>query len=534
MVRLKVLALAALAMVAASCSPPPRGDGPMTLNRGNGGEVKSLDPHYIDLTTEANVLGDLLTGLVTEDAAGEPIAGAATSWEVSPDAKTWTFHMRDEVWSDGVPVTSHDFVYAMRRLLEPTRAAPYAYNIWIIKNAHDVNTGKLPGTALGAEAPDDKTLILHLEHPAPYLLELLMHQTAYPVPRHVLEVKGDAWSRPENYVGNGAYLPKKWVPNDKLTLVKNPRFYDAKNVKIQVVNYYPTQDTQAALKQMRAGELDTQTPLPATEIIWLRKHMPHTLQMADYLGTSYITYNNARKPFDDPRMREALNLAFDRESINNDVLRFGEKSAYSLVPPGTANYPGTAHFRFRSMPQAARIARARMLMAEMGYGPKKHFHTTFETTQDPDGVRVAAALQQMWRKIYVDIEIVKIDLPIHYKNMQVHQFDMASAAWIADFNDASNFLDLLRSDSGNNYGQYKNTKFDALMNAAQQEPDAKKRGEIMNEAEQIALDENAVLPWRFRKTQDLVQPYVRNWIPNARNFNHTRWLWIDPTVKPER
>ncbi|HEY4123994.1 MAG TPA: ABC transporter substrate-binding protein, partial [Rhizomicrobium sp.] len=168
----------------------------MTLNRGNGGEVKSLDPHYIDLTTEANVLGDLLTGLVTENAAGGPMPGAATSWETSADGKTWTFHLRDEVWSDGVPVTSHDFVYAMRRLLEPTRAAPYAYNIWVIKNAHDVNIGKLPGTALGVEAPDDKTLIIQLEHPAPYLLELLMHQTAYPVPRHVLEVKGDAWSRP--------------------------------------------------------------------------------------------------------------------------------------------------------------------------------------------------------------------------------------------------------------------------------------------------------------------------------------------------
>ncbi|HEY4124120.1 MAG TPA: peptide ABC transporter substrate-binding protein, partial [Rhizomicrobium sp.] len=338
----------------------------------------------------------------------------------------------------------------------------------------------------------------------------------------------------ENYVGNGPYLPKKWVPNDKLTLVKNPRFYDAKNVKIEIVNYYPTQDTQAALKQMRAGELDTQTPLPATEIIWLRKHMPHTLQMADYMGTSYVTYNIARKPFDDPRMREALSLAFDRESINNEVLRFGEKSAYSFVPPGTANYPGTAALHFRSMPLAARIARAKALMAEMGYGPAKHFHTTYESTQDPDNVRVAAALQQMWRKIYVDIEIVKIDLPIHYKNMQVHQFDMASASWIGDFNDASNFLDLLRSDSGNNYGQYKNAKFDALMDAAQQEPDAKKRGEMMNQAEQIAMDENAVLPWRFRKTQDLVQPYVRNWIPNLRNFNHTRWLWIDPTVKPER
>jgi len=533
MLRLKVLAIAGLALLA-GCSPPQRGDGPMTLNRGNGTEIKSLDPHYIDLTSESNVEGDILTGLTTENAAGEPIAGAATHWEVSPDGKTWTFHLRDEVWSDGVPVTSHDFVYAFRRLLEPTRAAPYAYNIWIFKNARAVNAGKLPGTALGVEAPDDKTLIIHLEHPAPYLPELLTHQTAYPVPKHVVEVKGDDWSRPENFVGNGAYLPKRWIPNDHLTLVKNPRFYDAKNVRIQIVNYFPTQDTQAALKQMRAGELDTQTPLPATEIIWLRKHMPRTLQMANYLGVSYITFNNTKKPFDDPRLREALSLAFNREAINTDVLKFGERSAYAFVPPGTANYPGTAHLKFQSQPMAARIARAKQLMIEAGFGPNHRFHTTFAVTQDPDNARVAAAVQQMWRQIYVDIEIVRSDAQIHYKNMQVHQFDMAGAAWIADFNDASNFLDLLRSDSGNNYGQYKNAKFDALMDQAQQEPDGKRRGQLMNDAEQIALDENAVLPWRFRKTQDLVQPYVRNWIPNLRDFNHTRWLWIDPKVQPER
>ncbi len=534
MFRRKMFALALLTCAVAACSPPPRGDAPMTLNRGNGSELKSLDPHYIDLTSEANVLGDILTGLVTENAAGAPIPGAATSWEVSADGKTWTFHIRDHVWSDDVPVTSQDFVYAYRRLLEPKRAAPYAYNIWIFKNAHDVNDGKLPGTALGVEAPDDKTLILHLEHPAPYLLELLMHQTAYPVPRHVLEVKGDAWSRPENYVGNGAYLPKKWVPNDHLTLVKNPLFYDARNVKIEIVNYFPTQDTQAALKQMRAGELDTQTPLPATEIIWLRKHMPHTLQMADYLGTSYIAINCVRPPFNDPRMREALSLAFNREAVNEKVLRLGEKAAYALVPPGTANYPGTAQLRFKSLPYPDRIKRARALMVEMGYGPNKHFHTTYETTADPDNVRVAATMQQMLRQIYVDMDILRIDAPIHYRNLQVHDFDLGGAAWIGDFNDASNFLDLLRSDGGNNYGQYKNPKFDALMDQAQLESDAKKRGELMAEAEQIALDENAIIPTRFRKTQDLVQPYVRNWIPNLRNFNHSRWLWIDPTVNPER
>ncbi|HEV2563220.1 MAG TPA: peptide ABC transporter substrate-binding protein [Rhizomicrobium sp.] len=235
---LRVFAVLATAMLMA-CSPSSGTKSAMTLNRGNGGEVKSLDPDYIDGTWEANVVGDILMGLVTEDAAAQPIPGAATSWEVSPDGKTWTFHIRNHLWSDGVPVTAQDFVYSYQRLLNPKLAAPYAYNLWVIKNARGVNSGALPPSALGVHAPDDKTLVLELEHPAPYLPELLMHQTAYPVPRHVVEVKGDAWAKPENYVGNGAYVPKEWIPNDHLTLVKNPKFYDAAHVRIETVNYFP-------------------------------------------------------------------------------------------------------------------------------------------------------------------------------------------------------------------------------------------------------------------------------------------------------
>jgi oligopeptide transport system substrate-binding protein len=530
---LRILALMAVAIAVTACSQAET-NAPMTLNRGNGAELKSLDPHYIDMTSEANVLGDILVGLATENAAGDPIPGAATSWEASPDGLTWTFHIRDHQWSDGVPVTAHDFVYAYRRLLEPQRAAPYAYNIWVIKNAKAINQGKLPGTALGAEAPDDKTLVLHLEHPAPYLPQLLMHQTMFPVPRHAVEKFGDAWSQPKNYVANGPYIPKTWIPNDHLTLVKNPRFYDAKDVRIEVVNYYPTVDSQAALKQMRAGELDIQNPLPATEIIWLRKHMPHTLQMADYLGVTYMLVNFKRPPFNDPRMREALSLAFNREAMTGKVMRLGERPAYAFVPPGVANYPGTAHLSFRDMPYEARIKKARALMAEMGYGPNKHFHTTYRATTSPDGGRTAAALQAMLRAIYVDIDIVRTDSPMLYRSLQVHDFDTSFAAWIADFNDASNFLDLLVTGSGNNYGRYSNPAFDDLIHQAQNERDAAKRGALLNQAEQLALNDNAIIPVLFMKTRDLVQPYVRGWVPNIRDFNRSRWLWIDHSIKPER
>jgi oligopeptide transport system substrate-binding protein len=497
------------------------------LNRGNGAEPKSLDPHFIDGIPEANIVGDLLVGLTTFDAAARPIPGAATSWEVSPDGKTWTFHLRKHVWSDGTPVTAQDFVFAWQRLLDPKTGAYYAYNLWVLKNAHAISGRTLPPSALGVKAIDDDTLVVQLEHPAAYLPELLTHETADPLPRRTVLAKGGEWSKPGNFVANGAYVPKAWLPNDHITLVKNPRFYDAAHVRIDVVNYYPTQDTAAGLRRFRAGELDTQTPIPLEQIGWIRANLRGALHSTQFIGMSYIDMNEKHPPFNDARLREALNLAVNREVITDKVLRFGDKAAYAVVPPNVANFPGSAQMDFAAMPYPARIAKARALMAQLGYGPGNRFHTTLSTPFSPDNRRVAAVLQAMLSQIYVDIDIITADESVHYRALQEGEYDLASASWFADFNDASNFLDLLRHDSGNNDSKYDNLKFDAALDAAQQEPDAAKRGQLLLAAENIALKDYPWIPLRWRMTQDLVQPYVKGWVENDRQFNATRWLWLN-------
>ncbi|MEJ0041233.1 MAG: peptide ABC transporter substrate-binding protein [Rhizomicrobium sp.] len=499
----------------------------VVLDRGNGAEIKSLDPHFIDGINESNVEGDLLIGLLTMDAAAAPIAGAATAWSTSPDGRTWTFHLRDHVWSDGMPVTARDFVFAWRRLLDPATGASYAYNLWVVKNAHAISIGKLPPASLGVRAFDDRTLVVELEHPAAYLPELLTHDTAYPLPRHVLLAKGRAWSRPGNFVGNGAYVPQSWTPNDHLTLVKNPRFYDAAHVRIDVVNFFPTPDSNAALRQFRAGELDTQTPIPLTEIDWLRRHMPDTVHTKPFLGLSYISINLRRPPLDDIRIRRALNLALDRETISQKVLRLGEPSAYSIVPPAVANYPVKPQLDFRALPFAERLKKAQWLMAQAGYGPDNHLRLAFETFDEPNNKRVAAVIQSMWRQAWIDIDIVAIDSAVHGNNMVTGNFELGAASWFADFDDATNFLDLLRTDGGNNYGKYANPRFDAALNAAQMEPDARRRGRLLAGAEAMALKDYPWVPMRFRTTQNLVQPYVRGWVDNSRDLHRTRWLWIE-------
>jgi len=495
-----------------------------TLNRGNGAEPDSLDPHFAGSLAEENILNDLMVGLTTLDAAARPIPGVADRWTVSADGKIWTFHLRQALWSDGSPVTASDFVFAFRRLLDPRTASRTAYNLWILQNGRAVSSGQLPPDQLGVEAPKPDTLILRLEHPAPYLPELLTHPSALPLPRAA--AKGAAWARPGAYVSNGPYTLKEWLPNDHITLVKNPRFYDAAQVKIASVNYFPTGDADAALRRFRAGELDMQSPVPAGQTAWLKANMPDTLHVTPSLAVAYIAINLSDPVLKDVRVRQALNLAYNREAITDKVLKQGETPAYNYVPPGTANYPGAPAMDFRKEAFPVRLAEAQKLMQAAGYGPFQRLHLTYETSTNPDYRRVAAILQAMLKPIYIDLTIQTVELQIHLRNLRLHQFDLASANWYADFNDASNFLDLLRSGSGNNYAGYRNPRFDAAMDAAQAEADPARRGRELAGAEAIAL---ADYPWvvtRFPVQSDVVAAKVKGWTANIRDFQGTRWLWL--------
>ena len=511
---------------------PSQAPGVAVLHRGNGAEPKTLDPHHTEGTWEANVVGELMMGLTTEDQDANPVPGAALSWDTSADGKTWTFHLRDHQWSDGMPVTAQDFVYAWQRILNPKTAAQYASLLYIFKNAEAVNGGKMPVEALGAKAIDDKTVQVELEHPAPYIPELVMHHSSYPVPRHLVEAQGDNWTKPGTYVGNGAFLLKEWIPNDHITIEKNPKFFDAANVKLEQVVFYPTVDADAALKRFRAGELDVQDPLPISQLDWLKANMPEVLEIGPYLGIGYIVLNQSRKPFDDVRVREALNLAYDRETMTEKIIRLGEPPAYGLVPPGVANYPNENAFAFKQLSQPDRIKRAQDLMRQAGFGPNNRLRKIYSISTAPDARRVAAVLQQMWKEIYVDIDLQPSEVQINYMKLQSGDFDIGGAGWVGDFNDARNFLFLLMTNNGGfNYGRYKNPQFDALMQQSDLEPDLVKRGQLMSQAEAIALKDFALIPSRFLRTSNLVRPYVKGWKANIHDFHRLRFVSVDADAK---
>jgi oligopeptide transport system substrate-binding protein len=504
-----------------------------TLLRGNAAEPESLDPTQSSGTQESEIMGDLMIGLTTHDPACKAIPGMATHWETSGDGLIWTFHLREALWSDGVPVTAGDFVFSWQRLVDPASASSYAYFLHLIKNGVAISAGKMPPSALGARAIDARTLRVELEHPAPYLLELFTHGTTYPLPRHVVTAKGKAWARPGNYVSNGPFTLKQWIPNDYVLLEKNPRFYDAANVALEQVYFYPTSDYGAALRRFQVGELDFQDRYPTQKVDWIRKNLPQTIDPVPSLITEIVGVNHKREPFSDVRVREAINLALNREVITQRILRNGEVPAYNVVPPGIANYQGGLAYDFKALNYAQRIEKAQSLMRAAGFGESKRLRTTYmiRSTAPTVGRAIAAAIQQMLAQVYIDITITPNDMQVFYPAIQEHNFDIAQAGWAADFSDASNFLDLFRTGGGNNWGEYSNPAFDAALDGAQREADVNRRSEKLAQAESIFLKDHAAMPLWFWVSLNLTWPYVKGLEANALDYHRSRWISIDQAAR---
>jgi len=495
------------------------------LRVGNDGEPQSMDPHYTSTVQTSRLLDDMFLGLLTYGQDGEPIPGAAESWTVSDDGKTYTFKLRDHVWSDGTPVTAEDFVYAWRRLLAPETGAEYASLLYIIKGAEDLNSGKTGPEGLAAEAVDAKTVKVELNAPAPYFLAQLTHQTAFPVPKHTVEKFGRDWTKPENMVVNGPYKLLTWTPKVEATLVKNDKFYDAGKVTIDKVIYYSMEDRTAIQKRFRAGEIDVGRDIASEQIDWLRENMADSLRIAPYAGTYYYVFRCDKEPFNDERVRIALSMAINREVITDKVLRTGELPAYSFVPPGTGNYGEPEYVTWKDLPADQKVAKAKALLTEAGYGPDKPLKVTLRYNTSENHKRIAVAVQSMWKQLGVDVELFNTDGKIHYADLKEGNFQVARAGWIADYNDAQNFLFLMETKTGPiNYSKFNNEKFDGLMAEAEAVSDLKQRAKILGQAERVAMDGQPLAPIYYYVSKQLVSSNIVGWVDNAPDRHPTRFL----------
>lgn len=520
-------ALAATAICMTTAFTTMTANAETLLNIANMGEPASMDPHYVSGTWENDVVGDMYLGLMTEDQRAEPVYGAAESHTVSDDGLTYTFKLRDHNWTDGTPVTAHDFEFSFRRILSPETAAEYAYLLYTIENGEAVNSGDMPLEKLGVRAIDDKTLEIKLGNPAPYFLAQLTHYTAYPVPKHLVEKHGKEWSKVSNIAVNGPYALKEWVPNATIKLEKNSNYHDAANVAIDTLVFHTQEDRIAVQKRFRAGEIDIQRDFSSDQISWLSENLPKETKISPYLGVYYYPINNTVEPFTDLRVRQALSMSINREAIMNKVLKTGEIAAYSFVPPGIGNYDEPSYVTWKGESQKARMAKAKELLADAGFDSGNPLKFTLRYNTSENHKRIAIAVTNMWKSIGVQAELHNTEVKVHYADLKVADFQVARAGWIGDYNDPQNFLSLLEKRTGpNNYGRYDNDKFNALMIDAEKQPDIKKRAKIMAEAEAIAMADHPVIPIYYYVSKNLVHQKIRGWVDNAQDIHRWRYISI--------
>lgn len=529
--RFAVTAFVALLGVLTAPSPQaqPSATARNIVHRAGTDDATTLDPHKVGFPGETTIMSDLFVGLTTLDARARPIPGAAESWTVTPDGMSWTFRMRSDLkWSDGSPLTARDFEYSLRRAVTPATAFPYAGRLFAIRNARAISTGRAAVETLGVRAVDPRTLVITLEHPAPYLPEVLA-SFGMPVPRAVVEKYGAEWIRPGRIVTNGPFVLAEWRPNAFIRLRRNPNFYDAKNVPADEVMHYPVTQATTAIRRYQAGELDFVLTVPPDQVERARREFGDQLKVDQGLGVEVIAFNVNSGVTRDARVRRALSMALEREALARNVLGDARLAAYSFVAPGATNYPVEVRADFAAWPAERRRAEARRLLADAGYGPGNPLRIRLAFPANDVNRRVAVVIDAMWRSIGVRPELQAKEQRALSADVARGEFDAVRALWLAGHSDALAFLERLDGSTAGttmNQSGYRSARFDELLARAVAEVDLDRRAALLRQAEQLALADQPVAPLYFFVGRRLVAPRLQGWEHNPRGIHVSRYMSV--------
>lgn len=536
----RTAAALAVALALASCAPPDattlathgrkffgsvRPPRENVLRFNNGPEPEMLDPGIMSGQSEGRTARIQFEGLTAPHPQTlEPIPGQAYRWTISADGLTYTFHLRPGLaWSDGAPLGAGDFVYAWRRALAPATASRAAALLYAIEGAERFNRGETadPGE-VGVTAPDDSTLVVRLREPTPYFLYLTSYYTFMPVPRAAIERWGRTWTAPGHIVVNGPFVLRSHRQNERIVFVKNPRYWDAAGVRLDGIVTYAIDDLGTATNLYKAGSIDWNPSgyIPSPFLPFVRAFDDYVT--GEYQGTYFYSFNVTRAPFDDVRVRRALNLAVDREAIARDLLKGTRRAWGRIAPSGYPGYAGPAPVGFD--PDSAR-----RLLAAAGFPDGRgfpRFTILFNTSEDHR--RIAEAVQAMWRReLNVPVELLNQEWATVQQATVGLKYDVARRSWIGDYLDPNSFLDILRTGDGNNRTGWSEPRYDALLRAAGRELDPAKRMALLADAERLALDAAVFIPVYHYSTHELVKPYVRGIHHTALDLHPLTRVWID-------
>jgi len=530
-----LLALTGLILTLSSCgdyqSNVESGNREGTLHWGNGTEPQSLDPHIATGVPEHHIISSLMEGLVHKDGETlEPRPGVAKSWDISADGRVYTFYLRQDArWSNGDLHNAHDYVWSWWRALQPALGNLYAYMYFPIANAKAYYDGEISDfSQVGVKALGDYVLQVTLTEPIPYFLQLLDHYSTYPVHRATIEKFGTAdqrgtrWTFEGNIVGNGAFQLKEWKINRRITVERNPHYWNAENVRLNQVVFYPTENVTTEERMFRAGQLHY-SGIPSDKIQAYSQSDDPSLRIQPYLGVYFYRLNVDKPQLSDKRVRRALGMTINRDQLVSQITKGGQIPAYAITPPGTMGYYPESDLTFD--PEGAK-----KLLAEAGYPNGEGFPTTEILYNTSEGHRkIAVALQQMWKKhLNIDMVLLNQEWKVYLDTLSNHHYEIARAGWIGDYVDPNNFLDMFLCNGGNNRTRWCNPEYDQII--LQQVPKAKthqQRLELFQKAETILLDEMPVIPIYISTSNNLVHSTVKNFGRNILNQANYREMYLE-------
>jgi len=470
------------------CSRPEKSADLVVVN---GSEPESLDPTLLTGQPEERIASSLFEGLTRFDEKGKIGPGVAESWEISPDGRTYLFHLRPSArWSDGKPVTALDFVASWKRALSPATGASYAFQLYVLKNGEAYEQGKITDFhQVGVKALDAHTLQVELENPTNYFLDLCAIPIFAAVRVDLIEQHGGAWTKPENIVSSGPFILEQWRLNDRIRLRKNPFYWDAAHVRLQSVDLLPISAANTALNFYYAGQVDVlldKGVLSPLYIDALKKTPDY--HAAPFLGAYFLGFNCTRKPFDDPRVRLAFSLVADKERITRNITRAGEQPAAGLVPPGIAHYPGVKGLPYDPV-------RARKLLTEAGYpGGRGLPFIEFLYSSNIVNQGIAVELQDAWRReLGVTVSLTQQEWKVYLNSLDTLNFNISRRSWVGDYQDPNTFLDMFTTANGNNRTGWSSPQYDRWIAEALKESDAQKRFKIFAQAEDFLVNQQAAI-----------------------------------------
>lgn len=497
----------------------------------NGAEPETIDPAKASGAPDLTVINTVFEGLVRYDKETKIQPGMAESWDISPDGKTYTFHLRDAKWSNGDPVTAEDFIFAWEHLLNPETAADYAYELYYVVNAAEYNAGDITDfSQVGVKAVDPKTLEVQLTGPAPQFLGLTAFSALMPVNKNVVSQNPEWATKAETYIGNGPFKMVSWEKNQKFEFVKNESYWDKDSVKLESLTYTAVVESNTELNMYETGQIDFGDDPPLEEIDRLIKE--GTVTIAGDLSTYYYLFNTKAKPFDDARVRKAFAMAINREAIVKNVTKAGQVPAFAYVPNGFPDADTTKDFRQVGGDFFTEdVAKAKELLAEAGYPDAKGLPKIELLTNDNEGhLKIAQAIIEMWKQNLgvTDISVKSEEWGVYLKDRDEGNYQISRAGWGADYYDAMTFVDMYTTGGGNNDTNWSNAQYDEFIAKANIEADMNKRFEYMHGAEKLMMDDMIVLPIYFYTNPYYAQPYLKDYIVPSFGANvEFKWAYVE-------